>query len=251
MANAYDFYKPKLDSEYPEVDGPLSITSFITALDNSYTRFREKQAKAKQTLGKGNVIGDAEDKAGFSLEDIDYPCFHSPYGKLVQKGHARMLYNDWLVNPTHPKFADLPTPEVFEALSYEASVSDKSLEKAFVTLAKGAFNSTVEPSMSCARRCGNMYTASLYGGLASIVSNVRSEELKGRRISMFAYGGGLAASFFTIRVKGDTSEIQEKLDLLKRLGDMEVVACQEFVDSLQVSTSSTCLFNPAVSSIPL
>jgi hydroxymethylglutaryl-CoA synthase len=251
MANAYDFYKPKLDSEYPEVDGPLSITSFITALDNSYTRFREKQAKAKQTLGKGNVIGDAEDKAAFSLEDIDYPCFHSPYGKLVQKGHARMLYNDWLVNPTHPKFADLPTPEVFEALSYEASVSDKSLEKAFVTLAKGAFDSTVEPSMSCARRCGNMYTASLYGGLASIISNVYAEELKGKRISMFAYGGGLAASFFTIHVKGDTSEIQEKLDLLKRLGDMEVVACQEFVDSLQVSTFSTCLFNPAVCSIPL
>ena len=44
MANVYDFYKPKLDSEYPEVDGPLSVTSYITALDGSYKAYREKIA---------------------------------------------------------------------------------------------------------------------------------------------------------------------------------------------------------------
>ncbi len=37
MVHAYDFYKPKLNSEYPEVDGPLSITSYVSAADAAYT----------------------------------------------------------------------------------------------------------------------------------------------------------------------------------------------------------------------
>ena len=79
-----------------------------------------------------------------------------------------------------------------------------------------------------------MYTASLYGGLASLVASVEPEELKDRRISMFAYGSGIASSFFTIRVKGDTTLIREKLDLVNRLASMKVVPCQEYVDSLKV-----------------
>jgi hydroxymethylglutaryl-CoA synthase len=92
MANTYDFYKPKLDSEYPEVDGPLSITTYINALDSSYSRFREKTAKLHKAAGNGHATGEATDpKAAFSIENVDYPCFHSPYGKLVQKGHARLV----------------------------------------------------------------------------------------------------------------------------------------------------------------
>ena len=91
MSNTYDFYKPKLDSEYPEVDGPLSITSYVGALDASYSRYREKIVKR---LGKvnGDASGKhADPKAAFSLQDVDYNVFHSPYGKLVQKGHARLV----------------------------------------------------------------------------------------------------------------------------------------------------------------
>ncbi len=79
-----------------------------------------------------------------------------------------------------------------------------------------------------------MYTGSLYGGLASLVSSVDPAEFKGKRISLFAYGSGLASSFFTIKVKGDTSEIKEKLDLVNRLAAMKVVPCQEYVDSLKL-----------------
>jgi hydroxymethylglutaryl-CoA synthase len=92
----------------------------------------------------------------------------------------------------------------------------------------------VAPSMRCAARCGNMYTASLYGGLSSLLSTVEPQQLKGKRISMFAFGSGCASSFFTLRVKGDTSEIREKLDLINRLESMKVVPCQEFVDGLAV-----------------
>ena len=94
MANTYDFYKPALDSEYPEVDGPLTLVTYITSLDNAYTRYREKYSRrrGKSVNGRLNgVVSQETDLSAFSLEDVDYPVFHSPYGKLVQKAHGRLV----------------------------------------------------------------------------------------------------------------------------------------------------------------
>ncbi|KAH9852620.1 hydroxymethylglutaryl-CoA synthase [Lenzites betulinus] len=225
MANTYDFYKPKLDSEYPEVDGPLSISAYISAIDASYAAFRAKHGKAKKISGQAG-------SPAFTLADVDYPVFHSPYGKMVQKAHARLVYNDFLANPDAPKYANVPEREALLAQPYKATLTDKALEKTFMGLAKADFENTVEKGMKLARRCGNMYTASLYGGLASLLASVEPAELRGKRISMFAYGSGLASSFFTLKVKGDTSAIREKMDLVARLESMKVVPCQEYVDSL-------------------
>jgi 3-hydroxy-3-methylglutaryl CoA synthase len=96
MDNTYDFYKPKLDSEYPVVDGPLSVTTYIAAMDGAYTAFRAKVASATKALNghlNGETHGKTSDpKAIFNLRrDVDYPVYHSPYGKQVQKGHARLV----------------------------------------------------------------------------------------------------------------------------------------------------------------
>jgi len=47
----------------------------------------------------------------------------------------------------------------------------------FVGLSKGHYKKHVEPSMQCAQRCGNMYTASLYGSLASLLSTVEPVDI--------------------------------------------------------------------------
>ncbi|PIN11997.1 Hydroxymethylglutaryl-CoA synthase [Handroanthus impetiginosus] len=84
MAHAYDFYKPDLASEYPVVDGKLSQTCYLMALDSCYKTFCNKYEKLE---GKQ-----------FSVADADYFVFHSPYNKLVQKSFARLLFNDFLRN---------------------------------------------------------------------------------------------------------------------------------------------------------
>lgn len=53
MAHVYDFYKPDLASEYPAVDGKLSIKCYLSALDKCYQGFR---LKAQSALDKGNEI---------------------------------------------------------------------------------------------------------------------------------------------------------------------------------------------------
>lgn len=39
MEHAWDFYKPDLHSEYPEVDGPLSNVCYLKAVDVCYNRY--------------------------------------------------------------------------------------------------------------------------------------------------------------------------------------------------------------------
>lgn len=45
MAHAYDFYKPDLTSEYPIVDGKLSVQCYLKALDYCYQLFCSKSEK--------------------------------------------------------------------------------------------------------------------------------------------------------------------------------------------------------------
>lgn len=83
MANIYDFWKPNLESEFPEVDGPLTITAYYEALDQSYRRYLEKAHKAHQHDTLFEAVG--------GIRDFDYSILHSPYCKLVQKGYARLV----------------------------------------------------------------------------------------------------------------------------------------------------------------
>jgi hydroxymethylglutaryl-CoA synthase len=146
------------------------------------------------------------------------------------------MYNDFIANPSAPEYASIPADDAEKllALTPAKSLTDKTLEKTFVALSKAHYKKHVEPSMECAQRCGNMYTASLYGGLASLLATVAPADMRGRRIAMFAFGSGCAASYWGVRVVGDTTEIQRKMDLLNRLASMKVVPCEEFVDALKV-----------------
>ncbi|GAA5970825.1 hypothetical protein JCM11641_004468 [Rhodosporidiobolus odoratus] len=224
MANVYDFYKPHLSSEYPEVDGPLTQTCYPNALEQSYDHFRRKESKRL-----GNANGDLKD---VSIGSFDYFCFHSPYGKLVQKGFARLMYNDYLSNPTDERFASVPS-HILD-LERSSTLLNKEVEKTFTALSSADFKAKVGPSTLTSKNLGNLYTGSLYAAFASLLDTCDSETLKGKRIAMYSYGSGLAASFFSIRVKGDTAEIQQKLQLKQRVEKNQVRSCEEFLEALKL-----------------
>lgn len=85
MEHAYDFYKPDLSSEFPVVDGKLSIQCYLRALDRCYQRYAEKVELCT--------------KRPFTIGDGDYFIFHSPFTRLVQKSLARLKLNDFLRDP--------------------------------------------------------------------------------------------------------------------------------------------------------
>ena len=57
------------------------------------------------------------------------------------------------------------------ALDRTKTYSDKTVEKAFLGVAAEHYKSAILPGSDTVLRCGNMYTASLYGGLASLLSS--------------------------------------------------------------------------------
>ncbi|KAF3761329.1 putative hydroxymethylglutaryl-CoA synthase [Cryphonectria parasitica EP155] len=217
MQHSYDFYKPDLTSEYPYVDGHYSINCYSKALDAAYRAYCQKEKKLQGAAANGHANGNgvAEGLTTVPLDRFDYLTFHAPTCKLVQKSYARLLYHDFLGDPEHKAFADVP-PEVKD-MDYEKSLTDKVVEKTFMTLTKKKFQDRVSPANQVATMCGNMYCGSVWGGLASLVSHVEPSKLEGKRIGLFSYGSGLAASFCSFKVVGSTEKISKVLDIPARL----------------------------------
>ncbi|KAK4493815.1 hypothetical protein PRZ48_015000 [Zasmidium cellare] len=220
VKHAYDFYKADLTSEYPLVDGQYSIQCYTEAVDECYKAYnaREEQIKSKLN-GHANGVHAQQETP---LDRFDYMCFHAPTCKLVSKSYARLLYNDYLQNPENPIFKEVPAE--IKDIPYEKSITDKTIEKTFMGLAKKRFAQRVQPSIEVPTMCGNMYCASVYGSLVSLLSNVSSDDLQGKRVTIFSYGSGLAASMFSLKIKGSTEELKQKLDLHNRLEARRIVA---------------------------
>jgi hydroxymethylglutaryl-CoA synthase len=220
ITHAYDFYKPDLTSEYPIVDGHFSIKCYTEAVDSCYKAYNAREAKLQSQHANGTTNGThAEPET--PLDRFDHICFHAPTCKLVSKSYARLLYNDYLADPSNPIFKDVPAE--LRDVDHAASLSDKTIEKTFVGLTKKRFAQRVQPTITLPTMCGNMYCASVYSSLCSLIANVDSETLQGKRVGIFSYGSGLASSFFSLKIKGSTKEIREKLDIHSRLDSRNTV----------------------------
>ncbi|XP_060065136.1 hydroxymethylglutaryl-CoA synthase 1-like isoform X2 [Ylistrum balloti] len=209
MQHVYDFYKPDLASEYPVVDGKLSVQCYQHALDMCYERY-SRRAKEEGFKVESSLIDIA-----------DGLLFHSPYCKLVQKSFARVMANDFLTdkNPDFQgRYAGL---EDFRDIQLDQCYFDKEVEKAFMTASKPLFEEKTRRSTLLGNQVGNMYTPSLYGGLVSHLMSHTIEELAGQRIVLFSYGSGLAASMFSLRISEDTSKFSALQVLYSCLSDVK------------------------------
>lgn len=233
MQHVYDFYKPDLTSEYPVVDGHFSVNCYTQAVDACYKAYNDREVML-QANGLSNGVHASTDEST-PLDRFDHFLFHSPTCKLVTKCYARLMYNDYRAMPDHPAFESVP--KELRDLSYEASLSDKTVEKTFLNLSKKKFQNRVQPSIQVPTMCGNMYTASVYGSLVALLSNVASDQMQGRRIAIFSYGSGLASSLFSMKVVGDISEMAQKVNLHERLDSRRVVA-PEVYDSVSIPHAS-------------
>lgn len=225
MANVYDFYKPDLTSEYPMVDGPLSIKCYLLALDECYKLYREKTKDDD-----------------FRLDKLDGMVFHSPYCKLVQKSSARLLFNDYVLCPIKEKY--FPELEHLKGVKLEDTYFDRDIEKLFLTRGQQVFDRMTKKSLLLASRVGNMYTASVYSGLVSYLVSIPLSELPGKRVGIFSYGSGLASSMYSVKIKGglhleklvnNIAGIEEKLNSRKK------VTPQQFSDILEQRAKSSHL----------
>ncbi|OMO85972.1 Hydroxymethylglutaryl-CoA synthase, eukaryotic [Corchorus capsularis] len=247
MSHVYDFYKPNLASEYPVVDGKLSQTCYLMALDFCYKHFCDKFEKLQ---GRS-----------FSIPDAGYFVFHSPYNKLVQKSFARLFFNDFLRNARfeslcffcissfltcvleHRSHIMLPGVTLmklapFSGLSNDESYQSRDLEKASQSVAKHLYDSKVQPSTLIPKQVGNMYTASLYAAFASLLHN-KHNSLAGKRVVMFSYGSGLTATIFSLKLQDgqhpfNLSNIVKVMNVSEKLKLRYEFPPEKFVDRMKL-----------------
>ncbi|MED6207454.1 hypothetical protein PIB30_035933 [Stylosanthes scabra] len=224
MSHAYDFYKPNLASEYPVVDGKLSQTCYLMALDSCYKVFCEKYEKLE---GKP-----------FSIADSDYFVFHSPYNKLVQKSFGRLYYNDFLRNPRFVDEEASASLEPYKSLSGDESYNSRDLEKANQQAAKKIYDAKVQPGTLLPKQVGNMYTASLYAAFVSVLHNENSS-LVGKRVVMFSYGSGLTATMFSLKIQEGQgpftlSNIVTLIDVAGKLKQRVEFPPEKFVETMKL-----------------
>nr|XP_054763979.1 hydroxymethylglutaryl-CoA synthase 1-like [Lytechinus pictus] len=246
MQHVYDFYKPDMSSEYPRVDGKLSIQCYLGALDKCYHRYIAKAEAALQKVGEAGRI---------TIDSFDGICFHSPFCKLVQKSLARLVLNDFLRDPSPDttegsRYANV---EEFRNVKLEDTFFDKNVEKAFMTASKEVFHQKTQPSLRLANQVGNMYTPSLYGGLVSYLASVPLDQLPNKRIALFSYGSGMASSLYSIRVGNNASpgsalaKMRNSLNTLEtRLESRRCVEPGVFADTMKLreDTHHLAKYNP-------
>ncbi|CAI5966694.1 unnamed protein product [Closterium sp. NIES-64] len=238
-AHAYDFYKPKLASEYPVVDGKLSQTCYTKALDHCYQRFCDKYAK--------------KHGSAFSLADTESVVFHSPYNKLVQKSLARLVFNDVKrgVSSAYLGAGEADALQPFVGLEEEKSLVDRDLEKTAMRVAGPVYSSKVGPTTLVGKRVGNMYCASLYGSLSSLLAQ-QGQQLEGHRILLFSYGSGLMSTLFSLTVRQaadpfSLATLTSHLDVHQLLESRTKVTPEEFVKTMHLMESryGACSLTPA------
>lgn len=111
---------------------------------------------------------DYHAQTGRRLADFDYGCFHCPFTNMAAKAYQ-------LLQKLQP--ADAPRNET-------------------------DFGQRVEPSLRYNRLTGNTYSASLYECLACLLDHAPADS-SNRRVSLFSYGSGCTAEFFSSMILPD------------------------------------------------
>ncbi len=152
---------------------------------------------------------------GRLLEHLDYILYHMPFTGMARKAHRHF------VDTEHVDLA----PEARQDLYAET------------------FPAKVEPGLLGAREVGNIYTGSVYMGLASLLETER-DRVEGKRVGVFSYGSGCGAEFFLCQLKTGLSEIIRGMRFQEQLDRRKSVTFEQYVQWYSRSGAET-LYHPA------
>lgn len=225
MGNSYDFFKPHPAVEYPVVKGQETVDTFVRAMDECYDRYR---ARAKMKDGRAFDVSSG----------TDYVIFHAPFNKMVVKSFARLLFADFLASAVGEKdvFKDV---ERWRGLPRDRAHYDREVTAAFVKIARPMYERQCEPAAWIGVEIGNCYTASLYSQLAALLYE-KGDDLIGRRVLMYSFGSGFAASMFSMRVVGEVKGVVKKMRLREILKERVIMTPEEYTKCLESRERNYC-----------
>jgi hydroxymethylglutaryl-CoA synthase len=155
--HVHDFWRP-LGQREAQVDGHYSVACYLDAVATAYRGWRALAVERELVRG-----------AGLPSEQLARICYHVPFCKMAKKAHLAVRACD-LEDAGLPLDDDQRGPDSFRA--------------------------QVEATLALCARVGNIYTGSLYLGLAGLLEREASA-LSRERIGLFSYGSGCTSEFFS------------------------------------------------------
>lgn len=187
-AHVHDFWRP-LGQREAQVDGHFSVQCYLDALAGAYRGWKQR-AVARELVRRDGLVS----------ERLARICYHVPFCKMARKAHVQV------------RRCDLDDSG---GVGREDGDADRS------------FREQVEPSLGLCARVGNVYTGSLYFGLAGLLDH-QAASLAGQRIGLFSYGSGCTSEFFSGVVAPRAAERIAAARLDEVLGARERISIAEY-----------------------
>jgi len=195
-----DFFRP-IGCATAVVNGKHSNSCYLDAMLGAFDSF------AMRALKKG-VIKPGE---GECVTDyINHLLFHIPYPKMVEYASAAIFRHDWRGISRWEEIEseigiEPKTPEYDSKDAY--SKADMNYGRLFAKsrLFQEAFKAKAKDSTAISRNVGNIYTGSIYLGLASLLELQRLKIAE--RVCFGAYGSGCSALVFSGLVQPHASSV--------------------------------------------
>jgi len=157
--HVHDFWRP-LGLREAQVDGHYSVQCYLDAVATAYRGWKARAIDRELVFGM------------MPSEKLSRICYHVPFCKMAKKAHLHLRKCD---------------------LDDGGTIWDPDAED---QRAAASFAQQVEPSLGVCARVGNIYTGSLYLGLAGLL-HAQASELAGTRVGLFSYGSGCTSEFFS------------------------------------------------------
>jgi hydroxymethylglutaryl-CoA synthase len=151
---------------------------------------------------------------GQLLEHLDYVLYHMPFTAMARKAHRHLL------DVEHAKLTDANREALF----------------------RETFHAKVEPGLLGAREVGNIYTGSVYMGLASLLET-EGERVEDKQVGVFSYGSGCGAEFFLCQMRTGISGIIQGMRFQEQLDRRKPVTFEQYVQWYSRSRAET-LYSP-------
>jgi hydroxymethylglutaryl-CoA synthase len=187
-----DFFRP-MGCKTAVVNGKHSNQCYLDAVIGAFDSFALKAArKAIIVPGTGQCVTDF----------IDHQLFHIPYPRMVEYASAAVFRHDWMKSKGSQKKKIEeeigPEPDAGNCRDpAEHQAKEAAYARSFARSSQflQAYSAKVGDAATFSRKIGNIYTGSIYLGLASLMElgRLRSRE----RLGFAAYGSGCSALFFS------------------------------------------------------
>lgn len=233
IKNEYDFYRP-FGKETPLVNGLYSNLLYLIQVRKALEAYKEKAINT----------GLIKLKEGESLTDyIDYISVHLPYRKMGEKALAYLLRHEWRHLPRWPDIIEQvklnePVPKdprgTIESIlaDTEFMKADEKFRREFMKTSyyKEAFDKKMASSLEASAIIGNLYTASMYMGLRSLLEfeYKKGIDLCDKRIGFGSYGSGCSAMVFSGIIQEDYKEIVDRMNIDTEIGPRTKISIEDY-----------------------